>query len=166
MQYLVTARDYPDALKNRLALRAAHIELGDQLYKDRKLLFGGAILDEKGAMTGSLLICDFPDRNALDAWLAIEPYVTGKVWQTVSVEPFAAGPSFRNALAVMATHDSDGQNDKPRDSYREEYDEADIKALTSSPRFLVALDAFGMECCTMSQAVRLALEGPRTCPEV
>ncbi len=42
----------------------------------------GATLDEAtGAMTGSAVVVEFPDRAALDAWLAADPYVTGDVWR-------------------------------------------------------------------------------------
>ena len=49
---------------------------------------GGAILDDTGAMIGSATIVEFPDRAALDAWLARDPYVTGGVWQKIEVRPF------------------------------------------------------------------------------
>ncbi len=44
---------------------------------------GGAILDDDGRMIGSATIVEFPDRAAVDAWLARDPYVTGKVWQKI-----------------------------------------------------------------------------------
>jgi uncharacterized protein YciI len=102
MHFLVTARDYAGGLEKRLSLRPAHIELGDRMHKEDKLLFGGAVLDDKGNMTGSVLVCNFPDRQSLDEWLAVEPYVTGKVWKTISIEPFVIGPSFLDALAAKA----------------------------------------------------------------
>jgi uncharacterized protein YciI len=49
---------------------------------------GGAILDEAGGMVGSAVIVDMPDRAAVDAWLARDPYVTGDVWRRVEVRPF------------------------------------------------------------------------------
>ena len=45
-------------------------------------------------MTGSVLVLDFPERAELDAWLKIEPYVTGDVWRSIEVRPFRVGPSF------------------------------------------------------------------------
>jgi uncharacterized protein YciI len=39
-------------------------------------------------MNGSMLVVDLPDRAAVDAWLARDPYVTGKVWQRIEVKPF------------------------------------------------------------------------------
>jgi hypothetical protein len=45
-------------------------------------------------MIGSVTIADFPDRAALDHWLATDPYVLQGVWQTIDVQPFR--------LAVLA----------------------------------------------------------------
>jgi hypothetical protein len=56
------------------------------------------LLDERGNMTGSALIVDFPDRAALDHWLAEEPYVTGKVWQRIEILPCKIGPSFGHVM--------------------------------------------------------------------
>ena len=94
MQFLLTAMDYLGALERRLAVRSSHIELGDNLRREGKLIFGGAILDEQDKMIGSMLVCDFPDRQALDEWLKIEPYVTSDVWETITIKPFRIGPSF------------------------------------------------------------------------
>ena len=44
------------------------------------------ILNDEGQMAGSAILADFPSREALDQeWLQREPYVTGHVWQTVTV---------------------------------------------------------------------------------
>ena len=47
-----------------------------------------------GLMIGSICIVELPSRREVDAWLAAEPYVTGKVWETVEVAPCRVGPSF------------------------------------------------------------------------
>jgi uncharacterized protein YciI len=39
-------------------------------------------------MIGSSLIVEFEDRPALDEWLNNDPYITGDVWQEVTVLPF------------------------------------------------------------------------------
>lgn len=96
MQFLVLGYDGTDehALERRLAVREAHIKLGDQLVAQGNLLFGVALLDEAGKMIGSALIAEYPSRQDLDAWLAVEPYITGDVWRTVKVHPCRVGPSF------------------------------------------------------------------------
>ncbi|MCF2527334.1 YciI family protein [Yinghuangia soli] len=97
MQFLLIAFDGVDegAAGRRLAAREAHIELGDEMVAAGRMLFGTAILDDEGRMIGSMLVLDFPSRAELDAWFAVEPYVTGKVWERVDIRPCAVGPSFR-----------------------------------------------------------------------
>jgi uncharacterized protein len=58
-----------------------------------EMLYGVAILNEAGEMAGSMLILDFASQEDLDAWLAKEPYITGKVWATVDIRPCRVGPS-------------------------------------------------------------------------
>jgi uncharacterized protein YciI len=90
MQFLVTAYDGTDeqAKARRTAARPAHIEGAQTLKDNGNLLIGGAILDEAGQMIGSSLIVEFEDRPALDEWLNNDPYITGDVWQEVTVLPF------------------------------------------------------------------------------
>lgn len=96
MQFLVLAFDGtdPEALSRRLAQREKHIALIDALKAEGHFLHGGAILNDSGDMIGSVLVCAFPDREALDEWLAQEPYVIGKVWERIEVMPYRVGPSF------------------------------------------------------------------------
>ena len=90
MQFVVIAHDGTDteAPERRQSAREAHLE-GARLLKDSgAILTGGAMMDEAGAMTGSVVIVDFESRAALDAWLASDPYVTGDVWRRIEVHPF------------------------------------------------------------------------------
>jgi uncharacterized protein len=96
MQFLLIGYDGtdPEALDRRLAVRDQHIALGDQLRDAGHMLYGGAILDDDGKMIASVLILDYPSREELDAWLKVEPYVLGKVWEKIDIRPFRVGPSF------------------------------------------------------------------------
>lgn len=98
MQFLVIAHDGtdPEALNRRLAARPAHIEMGNEYRADGKHLFGVALLDETEKMIGSVLLVDFATREELDAWLAVEPYVVGKVWERIEVTRCKVGPSFQS----------------------------------------------------------------------
>jgi len=89
-QFLIVARDGTDAGAHarRMAARAAHFDYIRPFVEAGRLSAGGAILDDHGAMVGSALIVDFPDRDAFDAWLANDPYVVQKVWQRIEVTPF------------------------------------------------------------------------------
>lgn len=87
MQFVVTALDYTDAdaLNRRMARREEHLAGVRQLIADGRFLSGGAILDDDGKMIGSTLHLDFPTRADLDAQLGGDPYVSGKVWETIDV---------------------------------------------------------------------------------
>ena len=89
MQFVVTAWDGTDAEApaRRLAARPSHLVGAEALKRQGHLIAGGAILDESGRMVGSTCYVDFPDRAALDAWLAADPYVTGRVWLDIHIKP-------------------------------------------------------------------------------
>jgi uncharacterized protein len=90
MQFLLLAYDGtdPEALDRRMKVRGEHLQNVEVLKKAGEFLFGGAILDEKGKMIGSMIVYDFADRKALDEMLNEEPYITGKVWEKVEIRPF------------------------------------------------------------------------------
>jgi len=89
MQFMITAYDGKDdqALERRMAARPAHIDDAAALNKAGNIIAGGAILDEAGQMIGSTMYVEFDSRDALDIWLNNDPYVTGGVWQDISVSP-------------------------------------------------------------------------------
>lgn len=84
MQFLVRAYDGPNMLEKRMAVRPRHLEGMKALGK--QIIAAGGLLDEDGKMKGSALIMEFPDRAALDDYLAGEPYVVEGVWQKIVVE--------------------------------------------------------------------------------
>ena len=87
MQYLITAHDGPDMLEKRMEVRPRHLENMERVKKTGSVVCAGGILDGKGRPVGSALVLDFASRDLLDAYLAAEPYLTEKVWETVTVEP-------------------------------------------------------------------------------
>lgn len=104
MNFLVMGYDGsdPDALSRRMAARPAHIEMGTRMAASGGQLLGIALLnEEQERMIGSAILCDFPSRSELDAWLAEEPYVLGKVWERIEIFPCRVGPSFEQNLARL-----------------------------------------------------------------
>ncbi len=89
MQFLVTAYDGKDdgALDRRMSVREPHIKGANELKEAGHLIAGGAILDEAEQMIGSTMFVEFDSKADLDQWLASDPYVTGNVWQEISVLP-------------------------------------------------------------------------------
>ena len=90
MRFIVIAHDGtdPDAKDRRAAARPAHLERTAPYVESGQVLLGGALLDEAGDMIGSVVLADFPSREAFDEWLAGDPYVTGGVWQEIEVRPY------------------------------------------------------------------------------
>lgn len=84
MQFVIKAYDGEGMLEKRMEVRPRHLEGMKALGK--QIICAGGLLDEEGRMKGSALVVDFPDRAALDEYLANEPYVTEKVWQKIEVE--------------------------------------------------------------------------------
>ena len=84
MQFIVKAYDGEGMLEKRMAVRPRHLEGMKKLGKH--IVCAGGLLDEEGRMKGSVLILDFESRDALDAYLAAEPYAAEGVWEKVEVE--------------------------------------------------------------------------------
>jgi uncharacterized protein YciI len=97
MQFMVTGYDGkdPGALDRRMAAREAHLAMGKEMTDTGRWLYAAAILNEAGKMAGSLIICEFDSREALDKnWLEKEPYVLGKVWEKIEVKRAQVAPFF------------------------------------------------------------------------
>jgi uncharacterized protein YciI len=90
MQFLLIAYDGtdPEALQRRMKVRGLHFEKIGTLKKKGEFLAGGAILNEKGDMIGSMIVYEFPDRKSLDNKLKDEPYITEGVWKQIEIKPF------------------------------------------------------------------------------
>ena len=90
MYFVVTAFDGKDseASTRRNKVREEHLEGIKKLIKERKHLYGVAMLDDDNNMIGSIIIVDYPSKEALiSEWLDNEPYVTGNVWKEIDIKP-------------------------------------------------------------------------------
>ena len=103
MQFIVIGRDGtdPQALDRRMAARPAHVALCDEMAAKGQQLLGFALVDDTGKMNGSVMVFDMPDRAALDEWMTREPYISGKVWDTVEVSECRTGPTFTAAIEKL-----------------------------------------------------------------
>ncbi|MGV6808119.1 MAG: YciI family protein [bacterium] len=94
MWYAIISEDMPDSLPLRQKARPAHIERLEALKKEGRLLVAGphpAIDTEdpgEAGFTGSLVIAEFESLAAAQAWADADPYVEGKVYQSVTVKPY------------------------------------------------------------------------------
>lgn len=89
-QYIIYAWDGTDenALERRMNSRPSHFDGARQLKSNGNLILGGAMLDAKGKMIGSMMVVQFDSREQLQQWLDQEPYITGKVWERIDIRPF------------------------------------------------------------------------------
>ena len=96
MQFLVTGHDGTDseAGARRQAAREGHLRLGDEMRVRGEALYAAALLNDAGAMVGSVMVVEFASREGVDAWLKVEPYVLGKVWERVDVRPCRVAPGY------------------------------------------------------------------------
>lgn len=95
MQFIVLGYDGTDdnALERRLAAREAHLAQAQKWHEENKWLYASAFLNDEGNMVGSMIVCDFPSKEALETeWLNHEPYVTGKVWQKIEIHRAQVAP--------------------------------------------------------------------------
>ena len=90
LQFVIIARDGidVDATQRRLAVRPAHLDGARKLKATNNFIVGGAMLNEDGQMNGSVMLVQFDTEEEMKQWLENEPYVTGKVWETIEIRRF------------------------------------------------------------------------------
>ncbi len=99
MHFIVIARDFKDekALERRMAARTEHLKNADKLRVEGKLVYAAALLNEEGKMAGSVMAVNFDSEAELnETWIKNEPYVLGKVWETVEINKAAQAPVTRD----------------------------------------------------------------------
>lgn len=97
MQFVVMGYDGTDAkaLERRMAVRESHLKVASDMSNNGKWLYAAAILNDAGDMCGSMIVCEFDSLDALKSeWLDSEPYVVGKVWETIDIKQAKVAPSF------------------------------------------------------------------------
>jgi len=97
MQFIVSGYDGQDegAMDRRMAAREAHLAMAKQMVENKKWLYAAAMLNEEDKMTGSMIICEFDSRQAMEReWLDQEPYVLGKVWEKIEITRAQVPPLF------------------------------------------------------------------------
>ncbi len=84
--FILTCTDKPGALDLRLATREAHLAF----LRDRMPMIkvGGPLLDDAGAMVGSLLVIEADSAAEVEAFAAADPYQTAGLFDQVSVRPW------------------------------------------------------------------------------
>jgi uncharacterized protein YciI len=89
-QYVVTAYDFTDAeaQQRRMDVRPHHLDKVRELKENGNYIAGGAILNADEKMIGSVMMVQFESDEQMESWKNNDPYVSGRVWETVDVKPF------------------------------------------------------------------------------
>ncbi len=85
--FVVQCQDKPNAGALRLAHREAHLTFL-RAHAPQVILAGPLQTEDRSAMIGSLLVLDLPDRNAVEAFLAQDPYTQASLFENVTILPF------------------------------------------------------------------------------
>lgn len=81
MNFVVIGKDGPSS-EARLRHRPAHLEF--MATHQAPVIYAGPLLED-GRMVGSIFVFDVPDRAALDAHLACDPYFTEAIFEKVEI---------------------------------------------------------------------------------
>lgn len=94
MWYAITGIDTPDSLARRQPARPAHLDRLQRLRDEGRLLLAGPFpaidAEDPGAagFSGSLIVAEFTDLAAAQAWADADPYAAAGVYARVDVRPF------------------------------------------------------------------------------
>lgn len=80
--------DRPNSLEVRLGARADHLAYVGAFAE--RILVAGPLLDDEGGMRGSMILMDFEDRAAAEAFCAADPYVKAGLFERVEIRPMRA----------------------------------------------------------------------------
>lgn len=90
--FVLTCTDHEGSLEKRLATRPQHLARLEQLNAEGRLIVAGAMpkdpSDPQAGFYGSTIIVDFESRDALDAWIADEPFLKEGIYASIDVKPF------------------------------------------------------------------------------
>lgn len=100
MAFLIIGRDGTDenAMERRMGARDAHLNYMKDNLAAGTMIMGAAMLNDEKKMIGSIIMTNHATRAEVDAWLAAEPYVEAKVWESVDVQECAVAPSFQHLV--------------------------------------------------------------------
>ena len=95
MQFILIAYDRqdPEAPTRRTQAREDHLRQAKAMFDQGRWLYAAGILNDQGQLAGSMIVCDYASREALEReWLQREPYVLHKVWGEVRVHRAQVAP--------------------------------------------------------------------------
>lgn len=94
MWYAIVALDHPNSLEKRLSVRPSHVARLTALQEEGRLKIAGPFpaIDSndpgEAGFTGSMIVAEFTDLAAAQAWADADPYIEAGVYREVTVRPF------------------------------------------------------------------------------
>ncbi len=94
MLYAIISEDVNDSLEKRMAARPDHLARLEKLRDEGRLVLAGphpaieADSPGEAGFTGSLVVAEFDDLDAAQAWADADPYIIAGVYENVVVKPF------------------------------------------------------------------------------
>lgn len=88
--FAIIGHDVADSSQKRSQTRPAHLERLNALTQENRLIIAGPTPIEHGlpTMSGSLVVAEFDDLAAAQAWAEADPYLTAGVYNHVDIKPF------------------------------------------------------------------------------
>lgn len=86
--FVLACHDKEDGLETRMGARPEHLAWVQTRLDAVRV--AGPMLDDAGRMAGSLFILDMPDKAAVEAFHAADPYTLAGVWGRVDIREFRA----------------------------------------------------------------------------
>jgi len=85
MLWILLAEDRADRGHLRIENRDAHLAwLGESA--EHVIRAGPFLADDGSAMTGSMLVLEFPDRASVEQWAAGDPYLAAGLFDSVTIK--------------------------------------------------------------------------------
>ena len=86
-QFLLNARDKPNALDLRMANRQAHLEWAKS-HSNMILMAGPVFADDGEMFAGSTFVVECESLQEAEAWAAQDPYAKAGLFAAVEIVPF------------------------------------------------------------------------------
>ncbi len=86
MQFILIARDKPDALTIRKATRPQHLEYLKSI--SAYIAFAGPIIDDAGEPCGSVIVYDVTDQEIANHLIANDPYAKADLFGKIEMLAF------------------------------------------------------------------------------
>lgn len=90
--FVLSCTDKEGTVEKRIATRPAHVARLEQLNDEGRLIVAGALPKDpnnpQAGFYGSTIIVDFESREAVEAWVAEEPFLKEGIYSHIDIKSF------------------------------------------------------------------------------